>query len=157
MNIGIIVYSHTGNTLSVADRLKAQLETLGHQVNLETIKAKNDDPNQTQIELITTPTPLSYDVILLGTPVHGFQVAKIMKAYLQQWPQLNQKKVACFITHTFPFPWMGGNSSIKQMIKLIETKNAKVCASAIVNWGSKHRESNILNLLTLFSDQKIWS
>jgi len=156
MNIGIIVYSYTGNTLNVAQRLKDQLESKGHTVGLESIKAKNEDPKQTQVELSTTPNPSNYDAIVLGTPVRGFQVSPIMKAYLQQMPELNQKKVACFVTHTFPLPWLGGNQTINAMRKLVEAKNAVVSANAVINWGSKHREANIIDLLTRFSDPKTW-
>jgi len=37
MNIGIIVYSQTGNTLSVAKKLEERLSAAGHSVNLEQV------------------------------------------------------------------------------------------------------------------------
>lgn len=35
MNIGMIVYSRTGNTLSVAEKLEARLSAAGHAVTLK--------------------------------------------------------------------------------------------------------------------------
>ena len=39
MNIGIIVYSQTGNTLSVAKKLEEKLSLAGHSATLEQVKA----------------------------------------------------------------------------------------------------------------------
>ncbi|MDF2592532.1 MAG: hypothetical protein K0S75_1998, partial [Clostridia bacterium] len=37
MKIGIIVYSHTGNTFSVAQRLEEKLTAEGHSVKIEKV------------------------------------------------------------------------------------------------------------------------
>jgi hypothetical protein len=66
-----------------------------------------------------------------------------MKAYLTQLPSLKGKKVGCFVTHMFPFAWMGGNSAMKQFKELCRKKGAEVFAEAIVNWSSKSRENDI--------------
>lgn len=157
MKIGIIVYSYTGNTLSVAERLKTTLEEAGDMVVLESIKAKDENPNLAKIELNVIPDARQYDQIIFATPVRGFSVSPIMKAYLENCPNLDAKPIACFVTHAFPFPWLGGNSTLKMMKKLIEAKHARVVSTGIVNWGSKKRESDIQKILTDFSDRKIWS
>jgi len=38
MNIGIIVYSQTGNTLSIAKKLEEKLSAAGHSATLEEVK-----------------------------------------------------------------------------------------------------------------------
>ena len=38
MNIGIILYSETGNTYSVSQKLKEKLVKAGHSVNMERLK-----------------------------------------------------------------------------------------------------------------------
>ena len=43
MKIGIVVHSHTGNTYSVAPRLKEELLKDGHSVNLEKVTAVNEN------------------------------------------------------------------------------------------------------------------
>ena len=154
MNIGLIVYSYTGNTLSVAERLKDRLAQANHNVTLISIKAKDENPNQTKIELTVIPDPLAYDRIILASPVRGFQVSPIMKAYLQQWPILADKPVGCFVTHAFPFPAMGGKTAIKMMTDLVQAKQAKVVVTGIVNGGK--RESDIVRLLDHLSDEASW-
>ena len=157
MNIGLFVYSYTGNTLSVAQRLKTKLEESDHHVGLESIKARNENPNQTQIDLTEIPDPQRYDQIILATPVRGFAVSPIMKTYLEQWPTLNQKQVTCFVTHAFPFASMGGKSTIKMMTKLIQAKQATVVATGIVDWGNFRREAQIQKLIAEFTDPRTWA
>jgi flavodoxin len=154
MNIGLIVYSYTGNTLSVAERLKDRLAQSNHNLTLISIKAKDENPNQTKIELTVIPDPANYDRIILASPVRGFQVSPIMKAYLQQWPILTDKPVGCFVTHAFPFPIMGGKTAIKMMTDLVQAKQAKVVVTGIVNGGK--RESDIVRLLDRLSDEAFW-
>lgn len=157
MNIGLFVYSYTGNTLSVAQRLKTKLEESGHRVGLESIKARNENPNQTQIDLTVIPDPQTYDQIILATPVRGFAVSPIMETYLEQWPNLNQKPVACFVTHAFPFAAMGGKSTIKMMMKLIQDKQATIVATGIIDWGNFRRETQIQKLIAEFTDLRTWA
>ena len=40
MNVGIIVYSKTGNTLSVAEKLQEAIRSAGHTVNIERIETE---------------------------------------------------------------------------------------------------------------------
>jgi hypothetical protein len=66
-----------------------------------------------------------------------------MKSCLAQLPSLQGKKVACLVTHFFPFAWLGGNRAIRQMTRLCEAKGATVCGSGIVNWSRKDRDRQI--------------
>ena len=116
MNIGIIVHSHTGNTLSVAEKLKDRFLAEGHLVTLEQVTAVNEDPAAAaNVELKTIPDIAGYDVLILGSPVRAFSLSPVMLLYLNQLPLLQGKKISCFVTQQLPFAWMGGNRSIKQM------------------------------------------
>ena len=42
MNIGIILYSQTGNTYSVSLKLKEKLITAGHSVNIKQLKVTSE-------------------------------------------------------------------------------------------------------------------
>ena len=42
MNIAIIIHSKTGHTLQVGEALRSRLETSGHTVHLEQIRAANE-------------------------------------------------------------------------------------------------------------------
>ena len=144
MKIGIIVFSRTGNTLSVAEKLKEELGAKGHDPELlRVIPARDDLKAKPPMEFKSAPTVDAYDVLLFGSPVWGFQLSTVMQAYLEQLPPLEGKKVGCFVTHMFPFAWLGGNSTIKQFKQICETKGGKVLATGIVNWSSKGREKDI--------------
>ena len=145
MKIGIIVYSHTGNTLSVAERIREKLTAKGHETELKRVIPAVDDPKvKAPMEFASAPDATDYDVLLFGSPVWGFSLSTVMKDYLTKQPSLSGKPVGCFLTHAFPYPWLGGNSAMKQFRGLCEKKGAKVAATAIVNWSSKKREKDII-------------
>jgi menaquinone-dependent protoporphyrinogen IX oxidase len=152
MKIGIIVHSQTGNTLSVAQRLKGKLLEVGHTVDIEKIvplDAKQMDVKKVQIE--TMPNIEQYDALVFGAPVQGASVSAVMKAYLSQLASLKGKKAACYVTEFFPFAWMGGNKSIEQMKKICEAKDTEVCGTGVINWKNAHREEMINGLVEEFS------
>ena len=148
MKVGIIVHSHTGNTLAVARRLEENLLAVGHSVNLEQVTAVNEDPSAAgNIQLKKIPDITAYEVLIFGAPVRAFSLSPVMKVYISQLPSLKGKKVGCFVTQHFPHPLMGGNQSIKKMRKLIEAKGENIFGTGIVNWSHKEREEKITNVL----------
>jgi len=153
MKVGIIVHSHSGNTLSVAEKLKDTIAAKGHTVNLEQVLAVNEDPSaQGPVELKSIPDVSSYDALVFGAPVRGFSLTPTMTAYLAQLQALKGKKVGCFVTQQLPFAWMGGNRTIGQMKNACKAKGAVPLRTGIVNWGSKKREEKIANLLKNLSE-----
>lgn len=55
MKIGIIVFSHTGNTLSVAEKLQAKLTAASHSVQLEQVTAAEESPRAEKAGLRNAP------------------------------------------------------------------------------------------------------
>ena len=152
MKIGIIVHSYTGNTLSVAQRLKEELMKAGHSVDLNKVTAVNEDQTEAgKIQLNSIPETAAYDALIFGAPVRGFALSPVMTAYLMQLESISGKKVACFLTQFFPYPSMGGIRAIEQMKGLCNFKGAKVCETGIVNWSSIHRGKKINNVVAGFS------
>lgn len=148
MKVGIIIHSHTGNTLSVGERLKDTLLARGHMVQLERVKALNEDPNAKEtIKLIEIPDMTQYDYVIIGAPVRAFSLSPVMRAYLSQLHDMSGKKIACFVTQHFPKPWMGGNRAIKQMSHAVAQKGGKLSDKGIINWSSGTREGQINDVL----------
>lgn len=144
MNVGIIVYSQTGNTLSVAQKLKEAVLAKGHTAVLERVEAVNDAPNSKQPPRLTkAPDPSAYDAVVFGAPVHGFSLCPVMKLYLAQCPKLRGKPVCCFVTQHLKKPWMGGNRAIKQIRALCGEKGAINRESGVVNWTAPGRDAQI--------------
>ena len=151
MNIGIIVYSQTGNTYSVALKLKEKLATAGYSVNIERVKISGRESGAKDFQFKTRPKVKTYDALVFGSPVEAFSLSPVMKSYLTQIASLKSKKVACFVTKHLPFYWTGGNQAVNKMKKICESKGAAVCESGIVIWSSTHREKMITDVVEKLS------
>ena len=147
MNIGIIVYSQTGHTLEVAEKLKDRLIGEGHSVKLEQVTVVGVRTPQTrEFELETQPDAGSYDAIVFGSAVEGFSLSPVLSRYLSSLGTLQGKKVACLVTEFFPYPWMGGNRATRQMKEICQSKGASICATGVVNWGVKSRRTKTMSV-----------
>jgi flavodoxin len=156
MNIGILVHSQTGHTLSVAQRIEKKLTQKGYTCRIEQIRARDEEAISKgqvmqPIQLISPPDAMVYDTLIFGAPVWGFSLSKVMDAYLDRLPKLSGKKAACFITQSFPHPIFGGNRSLKQMKSACQQKGASLYASGIVNWSNSRREEQIEKLVQSLS------
>ncbi len=141
MKIALLIHSRTGNTLTVAQRLRTRLEAAGHQAEVLEVKASDgsgDQPRSISFDSLPDLTP--YGGIVAGAPVHAFSPAPVMTAFLERLPSLDGKTAGCFVTQAFPFPWMGGNRSVRLMMRLLAEKGARVAGSGVVNWGRSCRE-----------------
>jgi menaquinone-dependent protoporphyrinogen IX oxidase len=157
MRIGLLIHSHTGNTLAVAEQLKEKLIKKGHTVELRKLEpVGGENKNEIDINRIhfkPEPEVSGFDYVIIGAPVRGFSISPVLAAYLNKVPSLTGQKVDLFVTQAFPYSWMGGNNAIKQMVKSCEAKGAVVRETAIVNWKSKNREEMIQELCTRLSNK----
>ncbi len=136
MDIGIIVYSQTGNTLSVAEKLKDALAAKGHSAKIDKVTAEGEvspGPGQT-LTLKSKPDPGKYEALVFAAPVMAFSLNPVMKAYLAQLRGIGSKKAACFVTQHLGAGWMGGNRAVRIISKALKNNGADVCCSAIVHW-----------------------
>ena len=152
MKIGIIIHSHTGNTLSVGEKLREVWGNEGHEVTLERVRAENEEPSEAlKTELAEAPEISPYDVVVFGAPVRGFSLSPVMKKYLQQIESLKGKEVFCFVTQQLKSPIFGGNHSLGQMKQLCLSKGERVSKSGIVNWSNKKREEMMDEIVRNFT------
>ncbi len=141
MNIGIIVYSQTGHTLSVAEELKERLTAAGHTASLEKVTVVGGrEQGDRNFQLETLPDAGPYEALVFGSAVEAFSLSPVLTAYLKQIGSLQGEKVGCLVTEFFPYPWMGGNRAIRQMRKLCQSKGATVAGSGVVNRAKWRRE-----------------
>lgn len=151
MRVGIIVYSHTGNTLSVAQKLQEALTAAGHDAKIERVEPVNDDLGKSgPAELKSNPDVSIYDAVIFASPVQAFSLARVMRLYLSQVSGLNGKKVYCFVTQGLKMKWLGGNHSVRQIKSACRTRGEDVIASDIVNWSSDKREKQIEDIVNRF-------
>ena len=141
MNIGIVVYSWSGNTLSVAEKLKERLAANGHTVDLVQVKVVGERKQGARdFELDTLPDIGAYEGLVFGAAVEAFSLSPVLGEYLKKVDSLAGKKVGCLVSQQFPYPWMGGSNAVRQMRKLCKAKGAAVVGSAVVNWAKSRRE-----------------
>lgn len=88
--------------------------------------------------------------MIFATPVHGFQISKIMKIYLETIDSYKDKTIDLYITHFFPFSWMGGNSSLNQMKKIIESKGGVVRNMTSINWKNRKKNQIIQKMIDTY-------
>ena len=144
MNIAIILYSGTGNTSSVAQRLQEKLAAAGHTVNVEQITVEGDvSPGKKDFQFTHVPSPDPYEALVFASPVQAFSLNPVMEVYLKQLPTLEGKKVALLVTKHLRFHWTGGTRAASTMKRLCQEKGAKVLGSEIVVWSGNKREENI--------------
>ena len=138
MNIGIIVFSYTGNTASAADEIKKALSKKGHTVNIERIETDGDAQKMKgEIKFKNKPKIGSYDALILGSPVWGFTLPPVMKQYLEDLPPLKGKKCIPYVTKQLSPHWSGGNQSVKKMKKIVQSKGGEVPGTGVIVWKKK--------------------
>ena len=152
MKIGIVIHSKTGHTAGVGQKILAELVKNGYPAEYQALSARNDAEMKVElVELEGVPSLESYDVVILGAPVRAFSLSPVMKSYLRQVKTGQSQTVLCFVTHQFPFPWMGGNQAIRQFKEACASKDLKVVGTQIVDWSNKNRETSIGNLVDGFT------
>lgn len=148
MKIGIIVFSKTNNTFSVADRLREALAEKGLDVEIQRIVPENDDPGvKSPIIFTNKPDVTPYDMVILASPVWAFSLAVVMKEYLEQISSLQGKRVISFVTKQLASKFTGGNKANKQIKSAVESKGGTVEKTFIISWKNKNREAEIDSLI----------
>jgi menaquinone-dependent protoporphyrinogen IX oxidase len=142
MRKAVVYYSKTGNTEMVAKRF------IGF--DMLKIMAESDNPNISDPKLIYAPELDAYDYIVFASPVHGFQLSRVMVAYLNQVQNLEGKLIDIYITHFFPFAWMGGNQTLRQMKKMIKSRGGEVRYKTSINWSRGNKEQVIKEMIDLY-------
>ena len=82
MNACILYFSLTGNTKRFA-------ETISDMLNIPIF-----DLTKTMPSIVA-----DYDVLILGTPVHGLSPAKPVSSFIEKLPKANEKKTIIFSTY----------------------------------------------------------
>ena len=151
MNIGIIIYSQTGHTISVATQLKERLSATGHEVSLARVEAAGPViPAKAGVRLRSKPAIDTYDAVVFGSPVIGGALPPAMESYLKQVASLQGKGVTCLVTHFFRSAW-GADQTIAQMKKISKSKGATICGAGNVKWFQLRRKRQIAEVVESLS------
>jgi len=136
MKVALIVYSQTGHTKSVAEKIRSALITEGHVADYIPVthqpKENNDNPME-KVVFSDMPDLSDYDFFVFGSYVEAFNLCRVFQQYLKQLDSAN-KKAACLTTQQFMKSWLGGNAAQKKMKKLLSEKGYDVVGGGHVNW-----------------------
>jgi len=147
MKIALIIHSRTGNTLRVAVRIQEKLILLGYSASILCIRPDHEHASDiNDIHYASLIDIRDYDGFVVGCPTHGAAMSQPMAAYLKHLRRFDHKKVNCFVTEFFPFPWMGGKRALKQLKEVCFLKGTSVNSSGVVNWFTPNRKDKIEQL-----------
>lgn len=134
MNIGIIVHSQTGNTLKFGQKIAAKLQEAGHKVEVVELKTSGKiQPGGKNIIITNIPDCSRFDTLLIGGPVWGGAPTPVVITCINSLKGIKGKKVLPFVTHSFPFPSMGGKQAVSKMKKALCDMGASVLPEAIIS------------------------
>ncbi len=148
MHIGIIVYSQTGNTLTVAQRMKETLEAAGHTAEIRPVTVEAIANPPAPVVFKDTPGFSGLDAVIFGAPVQAFSLCRAMTQYLKQIADINGLPAACYVTQGLSKKWMGGNRAYDTMRKLCLAKGADPIRIGHVHWGAKERDKQIADTIS---------
>jgi len=131
MNVAIVIYSKTGMTFKIAQKISLLLTD--SKINCDIIRLQTKDelrPRLKTVSILTKANLDSYDTVIFGTPVWAFTAAPVVPAFLKNKPELKGKKVLNYITMGLPFKFMGGNSTQTLIDSL-----TSACGATVINKG----------------------
>jgi len=155
MKIGIVVFSQTGNTFSVAERLGVKFSEKKIENEVIKLEVSGDPyPGSKNFKVHNKPDLSIYDAYVFASPVQAFTLAAAMKMYLKDISTIEGKKAAVFATQHLK-PVFGGNRTIKKLTSLINNKGGEVLGSFLIGWKRPDRdemiEKGIQELANLFN------
>ncbi len=140
MNVGIVIHSQTGHTEQVANKIKDLLDEKGQKTDYLKLRVpKNESRSNGDIKFIDTPDLSTYDMIIFGSHVEAFNLARVMQNYLRNIDTIEGKKVICLLTQGLPYKWMGAKNALNQMRTLLKRKGADVIYCESVSWSNEQK------------------
>ena len=155
MKIAVVIYSYTGNSFSIGQKIVHFLQLHNHQAKLIRVNVTDDQPSKTDVQFGEIESIEPFDTIIFGSPVRAFSLAPAMVKYLQQIDSLSGKSVSCFVTKQLTFSWTGGTSALKKMVSLCKEKGADINKTGIIQWSSRNRDSLIEQLIKEMTDKMV--
>lgn len=144
MTVGIVVYSHTGNTLSVAKRLEDRLREIGEDTKLMRVETPEEyRPGKGRVPPIDLPDISGCDTLVFASPVHAFSLAQVMAHCLREIEIPEGATAAGLVTQHLPYSWLGGNRALRGIREVCSARGSRFLGGAIVNWSRRDRETRI--------------
>ncbi len=143
MIIQFIVFSLTGHTKTVSEAAKGKLRKSGHNVVMDYIQPMDKlDLKAEIVEVKEIPDPHGYDLVIIGSPVHGGRVSAPIRTFLSQVSSLEGIRIVLLVTHFFRPGW-GALQTLQELQQMCESKGGEVIGDIRVKWFSLIRKGEI--------------
>ncbi|MGD9605663.1 MAG: flavodoxin family protein [Bacilli bacterium] len=148
MKIGIIVYSYTGNTFLVSQKLLQKLEEKHMDVTLLRIETnQNEEMDPSKVVLNNHLDVSMFDTFVFASPIRGFSLSAPFKKFLKDDFKEKNKQVYGFVTQFLPFNWCGPNQSNKFMKAILDQNGCPFKFMGPIKWKKRNREEQISQLV----------
>ena len=147
MNIGCVYYSQTGHTKDVVEKIVSQLTNADHLVSVHRIQA---DSLSKSLEGHWDVS--QYEVLVIGTPVHGGVMAAPIRSFLKELRGLEGIQFALVVTHFFRRGW-GAVQTLQEMQSICEAKGGIFLAQMDIKWLSIFRKKEITEAIRIYINQ----
>jgi len=146
MNIGIVIHTVSGHTLTFAQAIRSKLVEKGHEVDLTGLRTTGSPrvgflPGSGGNFTIKSPPELGgFDVVLIGAPVWGFRPSPVIMRYLvEDVKKLKGKKALAFVT----MGGLGGKRSVEIMSQELEDAGADILEGEALPYFFKVNEEKL--------------
>ncbi|MFO7942092.1 MAG: hypothetical protein R6U92_05580 [Bacillota bacterium] len=144
MTVGIVVYSHTGNTLGVAKRLEDRLRQMGEDAKLMRVETPDQyQPGRGSVPPMELPDISGCDTLVFASPVHAFSLSQVMAHCLREIDIPEGTPSAGLVTQHLPYTWLGGNRALRGIREVCTARGSRFLGGAVVNWSRRDREARI--------------
>jgi len=158
VKVCIVVYSCTGNTLSVARRLSQSLrvQRIPNETFLVPLCKANPEARLRLDYTSLSQIPPS-EILIFASCVQYFHLPPLMKKYIKTLSSLKKRQVHCVITQGYKASYLGARQALRTFKKLIKKKEASFCGAHIIHWSSLDRENQINDVLSTLGEKIIGS
>ena len=145
MKILVAYHSKTGNTKTFAEMIAQALRDSSHDADLHQLQTTeplpdNVPPGFKNFTIKPGTDPADYDAIFLGGPVWAFSSAPVALKYCNELANLNGKLFMPFTTMAFPFSFLGGNRTLRQLAKPAASKGMKILPGSVICYMKRDPE-----------------
>lgn len=148
MHIGIILYSMSGHTASIAKAIAERFRKENHDVDIKLLMVTGmTHPGSKRFSICNLPESEDidgYEAIIFGGPVWLFKASPVILKFLGWLEKLHGKRVTCFVTQLAPWPSFGGYQALKAMSDQLKESGASVLPGESIQYffGSNKQKLN---------------
>jgi NAD(P)H dehydrogenase (quinone) len=148
MKIGIIIYSMSGHTVTIAKAIAERFRKENHDVDIKLLMVTGmTHPGSKRFSICNMPESEEideYDALVFGGPVWLFKASPVILKFIGWLEKLDGKSVTCFVTQLSPWPSFGGYQALKSMNDRLKASGGAILPGESIQYffGSNKQKLN---------------